>query len=275
MKIPFGVKIGLAISLLAVGITTFNVYLFYARTYEMVYTQTINRLSDIGRTGAFLFDEAQRESIKRLTQAIEEKALSIPTQKLEKLPEGETIEGLPPEVAAKYMASAEFQTLVQTLRKIKAGSRHEVIPLGKLERLSAEPTDPYRMKYAYLIVKLPQFAKFDLITFVADADYDEPDNESPIGLLYPTNPEVLRAFQGKVGTSDDYYTDQWGTFISAQIPIKDADGQVIAVYGLDAEVTGEMNQLNDLWNTCMMILAVSVLLSVLLAYVIARWLHKL
>jgi len=272
MNIPFGVKIGLAISLLAVGIATFNVYLFYSNTYTLVYTQTVNRLSDVGRTGAFLFDEAQREGVKRLTQALEKKALSIPAQKLKELPEGEVLEGLSEEVAATYMASADFQTLVQTLRKIKAGSRSGITPLGHLEGESPDPSDPYRLTYAYMFVIIPQFSNFDLVSFVADADYIS--GETPIGLLLRPDAGILRAFHGKVEVSEEYYTDQWGTFISAWIPIKDADGQVIAVFGVDYDVTSEVNQLNNLWNICAMILAVSVLLSLLLAYVIARWLGQ-
>ena len=41
MKI--GVKIGLATSLLAIGVATFYVYLLYSQTYDMVYAQTIER----------------------------------------------------------------------------------------------------------------------------------------------------------------------------------------------------------------------------------------
>jgi PAS domain S-box-containing protein len=226
----------------------------------------------MGRTGAFLFDEAQRESIKQLTRTIKEHALPV-TQEMKELPERKSIEGLPPELGAAYMASAEFQTLVQKLRQIKAASRQEVTPLGQLERLSPDQTDPYLVKYAYLLVKLPQFAQFNLLSFLVDTDYNEPNYETPIGLLYHADPEFHRAFQGKVETTD-YYSDKWGTFISAEIPIKDTDGQVIAVLGLDYDVTSEVNQLNQLWNICLMILAVSVVLSLIMAYSIARWLGQ-
>lgn len=274
MNISFGVKIRLAILILAVGIATLNVYLFYSRTSEMVYAQTVNRLSDIGRTGAFLIDDTQQKIIKRFTLELEKNALSIPSQKLKELPEGDFLEGLSEELAATYMASADFQTLVQTLRKIKAGTRHEVTLLGqKLERLSVEPTDPYRISYAYLLVKVPSFAKFDLVSFVADADYDEPENATPFGLLLRPQAAIIKSFEGQVQTEGPY-TDQWGTFISTRIPIKDASGQVIAILGLDYDVASEANQLNRLWNICMMILVVSVLLSLLLAYAIARWLGK-
>ena len=272
MKMSFGFKIGLAISLLAVGITTFSVYLFYSVSYELVYTQTVNRLSDIGRTGAFLFDQAQRERIKQLTQSLEKQALPL-TDKMKELPEGETIEGLPPEVAATYMASADFQTLVQTLRQIKAGTRREVTQLGQLERLSPNPTDPYLVTYAYLLVKWSEYSQFNLLTFLADADYDESGNETPIGLLYRPPLEALRTFDGTVETTD-YYTDQWGTFLSAIVPIKDAQGQVIAVLALDYDVTSEVNQLNRLWHICLMIIGASIVLSLMMAAGIARWLGQ-
>jgi len=274
VKISFGVKIGLAISLLAVAIVTFNVSLFYSKTYEMVYAQTINRLSDIGHTGAFLFDDTKQEIIKRSKLALEEKSLSISSQKLQNLPEGETIEGLSPDVAQDHMASADFQSLVQTLRQIKAGTRKQVTSLGEtLERLSENQSDPYNITYAYILVKLDKFAKFDVVSFVADGDYDEPDFETNFGLLLRPQAAILKSFQGEI-QMEGPYTDEWGTFISTRVPIKDRNGQVIAILGLDYDVASEANKLNELWNICLMILFMSVVLSLVLTYFIARWFGK-
>jgi len=274
LRISFGIKIGLAISLLAVGVTTFNVYLFYSRTRDMVYNQTTERLADIGRLGAFLLDEEQREIIKRLSKAIEENALSFPSQKLKNLPMGEAFNGLSPEIADEIMASTDFQTLVQTLRKIKASSRHGVTPLGKLEASSPDPTDPYKLKFIYIYAKIPAFSKYDVLNFVADADYNDPSGETPIGMACAPEPDLLRAFDGEVQVSEDYYTDQWGTHISSRIPILNTDGTVLGVLGLDLDVGSEVNQLNQLRNLCIMILGMSVVLSIVLAYWIAKLLSK-
>ncbi len=274
LRISFGVKIGLAISLLAVGVTTLNVYLFYSRTRDMVYKQTTERLADIGRTGAFLLDEEQREIIKRLSKTIEENALSFPPEKLKELSEGEAFDGLSPEVAAKLMSSTDFQTLIQTLRKIKAGTRQGVTPLGELEASSPDPTDPYKLEFTYIFIKLPEFSEYGVLHFIADADYDDPGSETPIGMAYVSDKDFLRAFNGDVQVSKEYYTDQWGTYISSSIPILDAEGKILGVLGLDLDVASEINQLNQLWNLCIMILGMSIVLSILLAYWIARLLSK-
>ncbi|HDN26786.1 MAG TPA: hypothetical protein ENG03_06755 [Thioploca sp.] len=256
MRISFGFKIGLVFLLLAVCITTFSVFLFYSMTEDIVRFQITSRLSDIGRTGAFLFDKEKREIIKRLTKSIEKDALPI-TQEMKNLPKGESMEGLPSDVAATYMMSTDFQTLVQTLRQIKAGSRREVTPLRQLERLSPNPNDPYSVKYAFLLVQLPQFAPFNLLSFLVDSDYEEPSKETPIGTLYRPYYEKFPiyqrievseyfaepALQRKVETNDFDITDQWGRWIAALIPIKDADGRMIAVLGLDYDATSEVNQL--------------------------------
>jgi PAS domain S-box-containing protein len=275
VKNSFGVKIGLAISLLAVGLLTFNVYLFYSRTYDMVYAQTINSLSDIGHTGVFLFNDTQQEIINKFRFALEENSLSISSQKLKNLPEGETLEGLSPEIAQNYMKSADFQSLVQTLRKIKAATRHKVTSLGKtLKRLSDDSSDPYKIRYAYILVQLEKFAPFNLVSFVADGDYDESGLETPIGMLLRPQAAILKSFQQGEIQKEGPYTDEWGTFISTRVPIKDRNGQVIAILGLDYDIASEANKLNELWHICMIILAVSVLLSLLLAYFIARWFGK-
>jgi len=272
MNISFGFKIGIIILLLAVGITVFSVYLFYSMTYDLVHTEMVNRLSDVGRTGAFLFDETQREIIKRFKQITINFALPI-TPAMQNLPKGETTKGVPDEISRTYLNTADFQKLVQTLRKIKAGSRQTITPLGTLARLSPATQDPYLVTYAYLLVATPPFNRFNLLTFIADADYDEPGNETPFGLLYRPAPEAIQAFDGKVRTTD-YYTDQWGTFLSAIIPIKDIDGQVIAILGLDYDVTSKVNQLLYLRHISITIVGVSLGLSIIISIVISRLLGR-
>ena len=107
IKIPFGVKLALAISAISVGITSTSVYFFYSTTYKLAIDQMAVRLKDVGRTGAFLFDREAREKMKKLKIAIEKDSLPIAT-KVATLKPGEFTPSLTPEVAKKYTNSADF-----------------------------------------------------------------------------------------------------------------------------------------------------------------------
>ncbi|MCC5598959.1 hypothetical protein [Nostoc favosum] len=71
MKMLFGVKLGLAIAALSVGVTSASVYYFYSTTSQLIMHQMTGRLKDIGHLGTFLFDPEVRESIVRLKAAVD------------------------------------------------------------------------------------------------------------------------------------------------------------------------------------------------------------
>ena len=68
-----------------------------------------------------------------------------------------------------------------------------------------------------------------------DSDYlDEREQRTPIGEIWPEKNERLEiAFQGERVFDDVPYTDDWGTWVSAFVPMRDADGKVEAVLGVD------------------------------------------
>jgi len=76
------------------------------------------------------------------------------------------------------------------------------------------------------------------VVFVMDAD---PDDVVHIREVYEDAPELLR--QALLGAAEpnsygayvpeDFYTDQWGTFLSGYIPIRDKEGNIQALLGTD------------------------------------------
>lgn len=61
------------------------------------------------------------------------------------------------------------------------------------------------------------------------------------------NPEILRALETQeVVTSEEPYTDQWGTFVSGYVPLRDADGKFYAVLGMDIAVTNYFKRLEPI-----------------------------
>lgn len=86
------------------------------------------------------------------------------------------------------------------------------------------------IEYAYIFVK-----KNGKIYFLADSEPDQSEFYSPPGQeYYEANNETFKAFEDENVIVSEPITDRWGTWISALVPMKDADtGQTVAVFGLD------------------------------------------
>jgi hypothetical protein len=111
--------------------------------------------------------------------------------------------------------------------------------------------DNPRIKYTYLMrpILLP-----DMWEFIVDADsnYNIPhlwmdynndgivnfadENVAP-GIRYYTNNETCFIEALKKSTHSDFYSDQWGTWISGCAPVRDKLGSVVAILGLDMDVS--------------------------------------
>jgi signal transduction histidine kinase len=280
MKFSFSLKIGLAILLLAVGMTSLSVYFSYSTTRDIFVWQISKRLKDIGHVSTFLFDTAERQRIHRLTQALKRDSLPVTAESLhiEDLEEGDTIESLPDELIEQYTASEDFQRLVQILRQIKAGSRQFVGPLHTLTQSDINAaSDPPSIKYAYLLVEVPGISDHQILKFIADADYEDTEEEegTPVGSLYRTvnsgdHSFYTEAFQGEITAEEDFTTDKWGTTLAAAVPIKDANDKVIAVLGLDLDVDSSFNKVKALKHISLTIISVSIVLAILVAFILTR-----
>jgi len=77
----------------------------------------------------------------------------------------------------------------------------------------------------------------DTVTFIVDGDYGIEPDSAGIGEIYP-NPEP-ELFQGFAAPAADhtFTTDQWGTVMSGFSPIRDQNGTVIGIIGVDMNST--------------------------------------
>jgi PAS domain S-box-containing protein len=79
----------------------------------------------------------------------------------------------------------------------------------------------------------------------AETDYDrngvfegERESRTDIGEAYDeATPAIRRAFEGEAGFDIEPVTDRWGTWVSAYVPLRDADGAVNAVLGVDYDAS--------------------------------------
>lgn len=96
------------------------------------------------------------------------------------------------------------------------------------------------------------------------------DDASPIGEEYDLELGIISAFNGEAAANNKPVKDDYGTFISAYAPIKDASGEVIAIVGVDMDVEVFMNIKEKLLIGCTILGIVGVVFSILIAGVFSR-----
>ncbi|MEQ9363482.1 MAG: HAMP domain-containing protein, partial [Leptospirales bacterium] len=286
MRLSFGIQIGLAIFLLAVGMTGVSLFYFYGASRDLVLDQMRTRMRDLGNTGAMMFTPEHRAAVLRLSRDVRAAAGELTPEARDELEMEEYRESLAPATADGFHKSPDFQRVVQVLRRIKAGSLENALPFQEFRQASDDPTVHSRVKFAYLLVSIPEYPEYDALNYLADSDFaevdmndngqiDEDEEPNPIGnYWYGDEPIFKQAFRGSSGSAREWYSDRWGTWLSSATPILDADGKVLAVLGLDLDVTGEANRLAQLRDQLWILLGISVLLSLLVSVGLARFLHR-
>lgn len=115
--------------------------------------------------------------------------------------------------------SEEYLSLVNYLREIK---------------------DKNNLTYLYTF---SQSADKSKVFFVLDSDEENP---AKIGEEYELDEDIETAFNGTPIYSKEFYTDEWGTFLSAFTPIYGDDGEVIAILGADISADNVLDLESDL-----------------------------
>jgi signal transduction histidine kinase len=276
-QISFGIKLAIIISVISVGITTVSVYVFYSSSQQIILQQMRDRLKGIGQTGSYLLTDRDREHLKFLNQIGQQETTAETLQKIRDLPLGGSTPGFSAETSQRYMRSPEFQQVVQVLRQINQSSRSRLDPLTDSIPQSPDglQTDPY-LALSYIYAPIADSPNPNVYRSLASSLYEPAPNwiGNPYGTLYypPQPAEFAQALQGETVTSRDFYTDDWGTWLSAFVPVKDRDGSIIAILGVDLDISGPANQLRQLQLICASIIVASFLVSLFLAALISRWL---
>ncbi len=86
-----------------------------------------------------------------------------------------------------------------------------------------------KIRWSYLMVQ--QNGK---VLFTVDAEpISSPDHVAPFSEYQQAPTALLQTFLSGQEKASKTYTDQWGTWVSAFIPIKDSNGQLLTVLGVD------------------------------------------
>lgn len=272
MRISFGLRLGIAITALTVGITTVSVYYFYTFSFRLILQQSTGRLRDVGSLGTFLFDENTRDHIVKLKAAIE-KDSNVSIADIKSIKPGGSRHSLTPEKIKFYHSTPEFQQITQTLRKINASTDRKIEPL-KSYYPQKRPAVPDTV-LTYLLITTPESPDRKILKFLASGSF-EPQGDwagNPIGNLYvPIIPLFSKAFDGEAQIAEDYYTDSFYSSLTAVIPIKDKAGKTIAVLGVDYVAGSDQDLLKKLQIICISIISISLVCSILLSLIITRYL---
>jgi len=281
--LSFAFKLMLALASLAVVIGFLTRMISYEVNRRMLLNSMQGRLSDVAHTGSYLFDALARENISLLGRdvlAASEGKRGVWRQM--QLNDRQMV--VPIEHAESIMKGAAFLDLLQRLRQIKAGSTPNPQPLHTITQEEWPDGIQPQINFAYLYVRIPESPQ--AVIFIADSNFESADDNSdgtisdaeegnPIGNLYVPEPFFLAPFKdGLIHVADQWYTDPWGTFISAAVPIKSADDRVIAVLGVDYRVDSEGNRLRQLAWLAVWLTLLSAVLSVLFASWLGRYMAR-
>lgn len=86
------------------------------------------------------------------------------------------------------------------------------------------------------------------VQFIVDAEYgmDTPGENAYIGDNYPApTAEMLQGFTGNT-VENEFATDQWGTTLSGYAPVRNSQGEVVGIVGVDMSEDRVLNRMNFL-----------------------------
>ncbi len=110
------------------------------------------------------------------------------------------------------------------------------------------------------------------IWFVVDAEED-PDEISHLGDIYDDASELLRtniATLDRPIVEESFYTDKWGTWLTGYAPIRNAEGERVAVLGIDINADQVRAYERQLLFRALIVLGFALPVALLLGWIIGR-----
>jgi len=123
-------------------------------------------------------------------------------------------------------------------------------------------------KFVYMRSLSPDLINFyamvidgNTITFAFD---DAEDDAASIGQIYENpDPELFKSVSG-LSVSKNFYTDEWGTFLSGYAPLKTLDNGATLVIGADMEATSVIERQNFIGETIYFIMGGAILIAAII-----------
>ncbi|NYT07742.1 MAG: HAMP domain-containing protein [Methanomicrobiales archaeon] len=115
-----------------------------------------------------------------------------------------------------------------------------------------------------------------VISFVVDDFWlEDPGQAARIGEVYPS-PDREQIFMALSvpAASENVYTDKWGTFISGYAPIRDENGNTVAVLGIDVEASDLPERVSAVRNAYIALMGSLILAGTLAVFLLSRSLAR-
>jgi PAS domain S-box-containing protein len=159
--------------------------------------------------------------------------------------------------AAALLIDGDEHAMLQSPEQEGSEHHHRLIaPLHAL--LESMPI----VRHVYTMVMID-----DRVYFVLDAPSpSEPNDDvaAVMELYEDADPEMLEALRtGRELVTKDFYSDQWGTFISAYVPLRDSDGDQIGIVGVDMTAEEFLGRMAEMRRAMHRSVGIALLLSVL------------
>lgn len=123
------------------------------------------------------------------------------------------------------------------------------------------------VKYIYTLVQ----GENNKTKFIIDAIGEE---TADLGYEYDYLSVMGDAFDGISSADKDVVTDEWGTYLSGYAPIKNSEGKIVAIVGVDIDVSSIIAEKNQLIRSIAINIVLSVILTLILAVFVSRKIVK-
>ncbi len=147
--------------------------------------------------------------------------------------------------------SQAYRDLEQQLRRARDANRRRDIDVKFIYSMRPYAKDP------------------KIAEFVVDAEEDGVD-KSNVGDIYKTDNPNYRVRFNDYQADEGFVTDQWGTWLTANAPIRTTEGDVIGAVGVDVSATEALGRLQGLLYRGALALAISLIAAYILASIAAN-----
>lgn len=166
-------------------------------------------------------------------------------------------------VVATHVDVERHSELRHSEQQTSAAYREAIEPLRAVRQANE------RIRFVYTAIE-----QHGQIRFVLDAaPDDDPDAVALMQVYDDPNPEILRAFAEQTTVvSSQPYSDQWGSFLSAYVPLMDAEERMEAVLGIDLEVSEYLQRLAPITRASQVAAGFALLVAMTIGAVV--WLQR-
>jgi len=147
---------------------------------------------------------------------------------------------------------APYKTLEKQLRKVRDANRRDDISI----------------KYVYTMIE-SDVAKTGT-TFVVDAEESDTGDKSHVGDIYEPESDDLQRLDVGSYQIDPVITDEFGTWVSANAPIRDSQGKAVGAVGVDLSIDQMLSKTNTLLARSVTTSAVALIIAIGISFYLSK-----